>query len=152
MRNNKIPKQSLGCLRLVMFGLVDASSSTGWTRISWISSSDWINFLCECQELAKNTMSQLVVPLVDSHLLHLLFKVVWAFRSTEVMCWMTAGSSTWPERQRQPQKPLRCQFLLFLWRMLPFSLEPFWTVWFIFLFLHLCSTLAFTHSFLGHVP
>lgn len=53
MRNNKIPKQSLGCLRLVIFGLVDTSCSTGWTRILWISSTYWINFLSECQELAK---------------------------------------------------------------------------------------------------
>lgn len=32
---------------------------------------------------------------------------------------------------------LCCQFSFFLWRLLPFSPEPFFAVWFIFLLLHL---------------
>lgn len=71
MRNN-IPEQKRGCLRLLIFGLVDTSSSTGWNRILWIFSTD---FLSEFQKLAKNMMRVLShsrVPLMASHVLRLL--------------------------------------------------------------------------------
>lgn len=99
-------------------------------------------------ENGKNMMwllNQPPVPLVDSQMLHLLLKVVWAsgHRSGEldVSKEQTADCNT-----RGHLRKLCCQFPLFIWTMLPFSPEPFFTVWFIFLFLHLFTCF---HSFIS---
>lgn len=83
-------------------------------------------------------LNQPLVPLVDSQVPHLLLEVVWAFRSTEVVSWMTAECRRQTTTPEATSETCVINFHSFSEESYPFLLSPFWLFGLLFLHLYTC--------------